>query len=182
MTAVERIVFRAELRAADGGDGRTVAGIAVPYNETTDLAPRPERFLPGAFKRSVGQRAGRPVKVLRNHDGAYPVGLGTITETDSGLLIEARLADTAHGDEAVREVRAGLLDSFSIGFRAIRERMAGGVREVVEAALHEVSLVAVPAYPGARVLAVRSAAQVLVPPRPDVDMDALAAVPLLAWR
>lgn len=184
MTAVETVTYHAELRAADDGEGRTVAGIAVPYNEITYKAPRPERFMPGAFKRAVGQRAGRPVKVLRNHDGAAPVGLGTVTETAGGLLIEVRLADTAHGLEAAREVRAGMLDSFSVSFRAIRDRMAGGVREVLEAALHEVSLVAVPAYDGAQVLAVRAAAPVVVdmPPRPEVDMDALAAVRLVALR
>lgn len=166
-----------ELRDASG-DGRTVVGVAVPYNEVTIHAPRgPERFVPGVFKRSIEHRAGRPIKVLRNHDTAVPIGLGMLQETPGGLLVEVRLADTDAGRAAASEVAEQMLDSFSVGFRAIRERVNGGVRELLEAALAEVSLVPVPAYDGARVLAVRSAATgsatVCVPPRPQVDMSPL---------
>jgi len=58
-----------------------------------------------------------------------------------------------------------------VGFRALRDRTVGGVREVLEAALVEVSLVAMPAYAGARVTSVRDAdpSRIELPPRPEVS-------------
>jgi HK97 family phage prohead protease len=162
--------FGGPLELREAGDGRTVAGIAVPYGVIAEATPvGPERFAAHAFRRSIGQRKGI-VKLFRSHDHAVPIAVAQIVDSAEGVHIEARLADTPRGDEAVAEVRAGLLDSFSVGFRAIRERTVGGVREVLEAALGEVSLVALPAYPGARVLSVRSAGADLfdLPPRPVV--------------
>jgi phage head maturation protease len=57
-----------------------------------------------------------------------------------------------------------MLDSFSIGFVANREKHHNGIRQLLEVALHEVSLVAVPAYAGARVAEVRE--------HPRVDLSA----------
>jgi phage head maturation protease len=65
-----------------------------------------------------------------------------------------------------------MLDAFSVGFLPKREtRGADGAREVIEAQLHEVSLVPIGAYDGARVLAVRDAQ----PSRPAVSP--LSAMP-----
>jgi HK97 family phage prohead protease len=62
------------------------------------------------------------------------------------------------GDETLEEIRDGYLPGMSVGFRNVQVRRGeDGVREVVEAALIEVSLVTIPAYDGARVLAVRDA-------------------------
>jgi len=169
--STERFYAPLEVRSDTGGDGRTVVGIAVPYGEiATDTPVGPERFAVGAFKRSIGQRGGK-TKVFRVHSPGSPVALAAVTDTPEGVLIESRMADTAAGDEALREVNAGLLDSWSVGFRALRDRTVGGVREVLEAALVEVSLVAMPAYAGARVTSVRDAdpSRIELPPRPEVS-------------
>jgi hypothetical protein len=147
-----------EVRESGDGDGRTVVGVAVPFDEVGQGPRGPEVVKPGAFTRTLDhmRRAGRSLKVFRAHDTAHPVGtVVAAEESDSGLLVEVRIADTQAGDEALREVRAGMLDSFSIGFVAKRERTVAGVRQLLEVALQELSLVALPAYPGARVAEVR---------------------------
>lgn len=163
MSEYERVTFTLEVRVAEGGDGRTVEGVAVPYNEVTELTVHgAERFAPGSLKKTVqgwGQ-SGRALPLLRGHDQAAPIGkVVELRDTPDGLLVKARLADTALGREAAAEVREGVLDAFSVGFRTIRHALVGGVREVREAALHEVSLVPLPAYAGAGVLAVRNQGQ-----------------------
>jgi hypothetical protein len=155
----EYMTFRTvEVRDTPDGDGRTIIGLAVPFDEVGQGPRGPEVVKAGAFRRTLDHlnKSGRRLKALRNHDTGHPVGtLVRAEESPSGLDIEVRMADTAAGDEALREVRAGMLDSFSIGFVANRERRVDGVRQLLEVALHEVSLVAVPAYAGARVAEVR---------------------------
>jgi len=159
---METLVFTPkEIRA--GADGRTVAGVAVPYGQTAIGTKGTETVVPGAFTRTLQhwRDSGRRLKLYRSHDHGAPVGVIELVEdTPGGLLIEARMADTNAGDEALREVLAGMLDSFSIGFTAKREAMVAGIRELREVALHEVSLVALPAYDGAVVTEVRDAPKV----------------------
>jgi HK97 family phage prohead protease len=156
---MEQLTFTpSELRVTP--EGRTVVGIAVPYGEPGIGPKGPEVVRPGAFTRTLEHLAGsgRHLKAFRHHDHANPVGtIDTLTDSPDGLRIEVRMADTTAGEEALREVRAGMLDSFSIGFNAKRETFAGGLRNLLELALLEVSLVAMPAYAGARVTEVRDA-------------------------
>lgn len=153
-----------EVRDSDGSDGRTVIGLAVPFGEQAIGPKGPEVVIPGAFRRTLDhwRKSGRTMKALRNHDPAHPVAQVTsIAEDPTGLKVELRMADTQLGDETLREVRANMLDSFSIGFTANRERQRNGIRELLEVTLHEVSLVSLPAYAGARVAEVRT--------QPDID-------------
>jgi uncharacterized protein len=176
----EMATFGVELRAATDGDGRTLTGIAIPYGEITMHSPHPaagggERFAVGAFKRTVGHRAaGRLPKLFRNHQHDVAVGVATeMRDTDAGVVASWRMADTPAGNAALQEFREGVLDSLSIGFRAVRETMVDGVREIREAHLLEVSLVPLPAYAGAMVLSARGydPTRVELPTRPDVDPD-----------
>ena len=180
MTApdVTYATFRAlELRALDADDdGRIVEGIVVPWNETTHMTSDPggERFLPGSMTRTVAERGDR-VKLFRAH--AHDRAIGRPMAWDAkhalGLWARFRIARTPAGAEVMDEVREGMLDAFSIGFRALRTRRNpdDGVREVVEAALHETSLAPIGAYDGARVLALRTPAVPVLPPMPAVNLD-----------
>jgi len=142
------------------GDGRTLFGLAVPYNqeaEVSDGGPRyREVFRPGAFARTIN--AQRSVKLLANHDRkAWPVGKASaLRETPAGLVGEFRVSATTNGDEALTLVRDGVLDSFSVGFSPVKHQTTSdGVVERTEVNLHEVSLVAFPAYAGAVIEGVR---------------------------
>ncbi|AGZ51097.1 HK97 family phage prohead protease [Mycobacterium kansasii] len=173
------ILYRnAELRS---GTGRTVFGTVVPYGEEITVrdfdGEYRERFAPGAFQRSIAER-GHKLKLLVSHDSRtrYPVGRAVeLREERFGLFAAFEIANTRDGDEALANVRAGVVDSFSVGFRPIRDRRENGVVVRVEAALLEVSLTGIPAYPSAEIAGVRS--EQLVIPR----SVALARIQLLDW-
>lgn len=150
------------------GDGRTIAGIAVPFGQEATIFERGRRyvetFVHGAFARTIRER-GDKVKLLVQHDRqSLPIGRATMLREDrNGLYGEFRVSETRQGDEVLALVRDGALDSLSVGFRPI----AAGDRwnadrtrvERTEVALPEVSVVPFPAYDGARITGVRSDAQ-----------------------
>ena len=141
--------------------GRTVFGIVAPFGQVAEVSdggrPYRERFDFGAFSRSISERGGK-VKLFTGHETRkLPVGRATsLREQSDGLHAEFLVADTVDGRDALELVRSGIIDSFSVGFRGIRERMDGDVVVRTEVALMEVSLVGVAAYPGAAVAGVRS--------------------------
>lgn len=145
------------------GDGRTVHGVVVPYNQTTTIhdseGEYEERFLPGAFARSISQR-GSKVRLLVNHLARerLPIGKATLLREDAaGLYAEFQVSKTRDGDEALTLIQDGVVDGFSVGFLPIRQRRGEDhAVERVEAALREVSVVAFPAYEGAAIAGVRS--------------------------
>lgn len=163
MTEPSAVTFPFETRNVST-DERVVGGIAVPWNETSYLTadPKGERFLPGSLTRTVKARGDR-LKLFRGAKEAHghSVAIGRPIRLDArhpdGLWVDWRIAKTPAGDDALAEVAEGLLDAFSVGFRAIRAgRGQDGAREVAEAELFEVNLLPLGAYDGARVLEVRS--------------------------
>jgi len=183
MTESTSLAFNIDWRDPVSTDERIVGGIAVPWNETSRLTPDPagERFLPGSLVRSVKARETR-LKLFRGSHGHDMIPVGRPVKIDArhpdGLWTTWRIANTPAGDQTLEEVREGLLDSFSVGFRAIRtQRGTDGAREIVEAELGEVTLLPTGAYDGARVLEVRAptlqaadiAAWLAAHPVPTVD-------------
>jgi HK97 family phage prohead protease len=125
-------------------------------------------ILPGAFTKSLAENGGK-VKLLYQHSMATPVGAGTLVDTPTGLRIKAQLVLAVDmGREAWELVKAGVIDSFSIGYDVVRSSLKNGVRQLEELKLWEVSLVTVPANPRATINAFKNA-----------DADDLAAVQAL---
>lgn len=114
-----------------------------------------DRILPGAFKKSIAGRSAVPM--LLYHDMERPVGKWSeFQETEEGLLTKGKIAvKTRDGGEAHELVSHGALGGLSIGYDPLVKRMAGKVRELVELALHEVSLVTVGMNPKALVTGVK---------------------------
>lgn len=147
-------------------DGRTIHGLAVPFDEPTLIVEAgrqyTEVFRRGAFARTIATRGPAKVKLLAVHDRqSLPIGRAeTLVEDARGLLGTFRVSKTAAGDEVLELVRDGALDSLSIGFRPIpagdRWSRDRSTVERTEVALAEVSVVAWPAYSGAVIEAVRS--------------------------
>jgi HK97 family phage prohead protease len=87
-----------------------------------------------------------PVPLLWQHRGA-PVGrIDVLTEDARGLLVEGVVDDA----EVARLVTARAVDGLSVGYRPLVARQ-GARRELLRVALAEVSLVAVPMQPLARI-------------------------------
>jgi phage head maturation protease len=170
MTDTEMTLLPVEVRAVDDAQ-RTAVMVVCRYGETSDRLPRRERFMPGAFTRSVSTRGGRIPFTTRHTDGTGAIARGTVvarpvawqTEDAPELRALLRFFDSAEGWEAFYAAKDGELNAGSVGFRAIEERAgADGAREVTEAALHHVALLnrdqVPPAYDGPRLLEVRQAA------------------------
>ena len=167
-----------ELREVDETQ-RVIIGCVAPYDEISYLVPDPngERIRRGAFSRSIAHR-GAQIPLLRNHDRTVRLGVSrTFREDDGGLLGEFVVNNGDAGDLLLEDCRNGYLGALSAGWLPLDARRAqDGVREISEAKLVEVSVVAVPAYEGAAMLAVRNAQDldVLLAPfraRPDVNLD-----------
>jgi uncharacterized protein len=153
-----------ELRLANG-DGRTIYGMAVPYNKEQRISSTmTEVFRKGVFADVL--RAPHRVKLLRGHGENNVLGRATLLkETDDGLYAEFRISKTREGDEALELVKDGALDQLSIGFMPIKNRKrSDGVMERLKAHLAEVSLVTFGAYgDAAAVSGVRQGAPLLTP-------------------
>lgn len=140
----------------DTGDGMTLEGVAVPFNQRYALfSDYAEVIDPDC---DFGTR--KTVKVSREHGDL----IGKLTDMRSeadGLHVVAKLADTESGREAAELVREGVYDGFSIGFRPVENRVidaADGVTEVHrrKVDLFEVAVTGIPAYPAAEITSQRS--------------------------
>lgn len=163
-TVTDDQLFRAnpeyaiELRV--GGDGRTVSGIAVPYNTPQRInAHLMEGFLPGSFARQAA--APSRVPLARDHLplGGKPIGKVTLMREDAaGLYVEARVSNTPLGNDTLELLNDGVLSNWSIGFREGQNQMRGATTWRKTATMTELAIVNRGAYgDAASVLAVREA-------------------------
>jgi len=139
------------LITAEAGDAdrpARIAGIAVPWDTVATVSDGQQvRFSRGAF--DVGQK---PAKLIENHDLTQLRGVvDTLVDGNEGLEFEATLADTRASRDAVALLKAGAYDAVSVGAHPIKfTTNPEGVMTVTEAALVELSLVAVPRVTSSR--------------------------------
>lgn len=141
--------YRPELEVKRGGDGRTIYGIAVPYNAPTRIHDKlVEEFVRGAFDAQVN--APNRVKYAREHlllGGTLIGALSHMRDDAAGLYVEMRVSKTPTGDETLELVKDGALPDLSIWFEERQNRRAAaGVLQRVKAHLREVASVLQGAY------------------------------------
>jgi HK97 family phage prohead protease len=144
---IENRSYSVDLELRANGDGRTIFGIAVPYNKEQRITSTMiEVFRKGVFAEVI--KAPHRVKLLRGHGENNVLGRATLLrETDEGLYAEFKISKTREGDEALELVKDGALDQLSVGFMPIKNRKRpDGVMERIKAHLAEVSLVTFGAY------------------------------------
>jgi len=180
-------VNQADFDIIDDSEGTRFEGYAAVFDEPSRPIPGgirgqtfTERIAHGAFIRSLKSR--NDIKLLWNHDSGQVLGstrAGTMRaiEDSHGLKITAQLPDTSAGRDAQYLLKRGDVDSMSFGFTVPRGgddwNDAGDERILREVMLHEVSIVAFPAYEQtAGSTSVRGLAKVAQ--RSGVDVDALA--------
>jgi HK97 family phage prohead protease len=120
-------------------------------------------IVPGAFKQTIQehQERGTMPKMLWQHDFREIVGKFTeMSEDENGLMVTGHfITDVAKGREAYALMKAGVLDSMSVGFNIVdagpgESRSMGRVIQNVD--LWEVSLVTWGANPDAKVTNVKA--------------------------
>ena len=119
--------------------GRTLTGSALRYGDTSP--EHRERFEPGAFVPvpDVPMNLQHDRSMLLLGPGEY-----ALTDSDSALEVRAELpADSA----ALKLVRRGALNGFSVEFHSRSERQEFGVRVIERAELVGIALVDAPSYP-----------------------------------
>jgi HK97 family phage prohead protease len=134
-------------------DGMTFEGYAAVFNSDSSPLPFIERIAPGAFARSLKSR--NDIKLLWNHDtgivlGSTRAGTLRLMEDSFGLKAIASLPDTQAGRDAAVLLKRGDVSAMSFGFTVPQGGdswdKSGNVRTLNRVSLHEVSLVAFPAY------------------------------------
>ena len=180
LSKIETRTTPIEFEVREGADGMTFEGYAAVFN--TDSAPLPfiERIAPGAFTRSLDAR--NDIKLLWNHDtgsvlGSTRAGTLKLWQDERGLRVSGQLPNTTAGRDAAELIRRGDVDSMSFGFSVPQGgdewSSDGSQRTLKSVRLHEVSIVAFPAYSStAGTTTVRGLDSVAV--RAEVDADALA--------
>lgn len=165
---------------------RTIELVVMPYEEET-VVEHPQRpgvavvevCSRGAYD-GIERRANR-IKVNRDHrdDRICGRALTLMPSRTEGLVGRLKIARTTLGDETLELAADDCLDA-SAGFRP----MDGGITwetrsrcRLTKCFLGHVALVGEGAYVGAKVLAVREAAAVPVPPRTP-NLNALRALML----
>jgi HK97 family phage prohead protease len=180
LSKIETRVTPIEFEVREDGDYMTFEGYAAVFNSPSEPLPFIERIAPGAFKRSIEAR--NDIKLLWNHDtgtvlGSTRAGTLRLTEDSRGLKVIAQLPNTTAGRDASELLRRGDVDSMSFGFSVPAGgddwSADGSERTLRSVRLHEVSIVAFPAYSStAGTTSVRGLDKVAE--RANVDADALA--------
>jgi HK97 family phage prohead protease len=103
----------------------------------------------GAFARAL--QAARDVPLLWQHKAGAVIGrIEHLSEDERGLRVIAAVGDA----RVARLLGSGKVDGLSFGYRVREAKSTGGLRELTELDLIEVSLVAKPMQPKARVHAI----------------------------
>jgi hypothetical protein len=141
-------------------DGSTITGLAATFGEQSAYG---DVIKPGAFGATLAahQARGTSPAMLYEHDSRVPIGRWTaLAETPAGLHVEGRVTNATEKAREVRQLlREGVVSGLSIGFivpKGGQERGDEGRRTITALDLFEVSVVATPALPSARVREVRT--------------------------
>lgn len=183
----------AQIDNVDFGE-RVISVITVPYEQPTQIMYRQEVwnevFSRTAFA-GIETRSNR-IPANREHNPEHLVGrvVGVNPGHEGGLLTDIKVSRTARGDETLELARDDVL-SASAGFmikdpyRDQELDRRSKMRRIHRAFLEHVAFVGVPAYPGAKVLAVRNdghSAEAELPPLTATPrLNQYLDDPIFAW-
>jgi len=166
------------------GDGRTVDVRIVPYGERIQHNDGlggvrrgevyTEEILPGAFDHQLNAAHRVVANYEHGQTMADVIGRGVALRSQpDGFHGTFRILKSPSGDSALELIQEGVLDGVSFEAKFVRSvRNAQGVVQRVKANLFNVAFTRFAAYQGAKVLAVRETADVIVDEAfLPVDMD-----------
>jgi len=151
MTTILRKSFPLSIKAE--GDDRAIEGWASTFGNTDSDN---DIILPGAFAASLKERMP---KMCWQHDSRHIPGIwDEARESDQGLYVKGRILGTTLGNDAYTLLKAGAIDSMSIGYSPTEYEIdvKTGTRTISKIDLWEVSLVTFPANEQARITSVKN--------------------------
>lgn len=141
------------IRESPTGDGRTIEGVALPWDASTTGTPEygsaRESFERGAFAGAIERLAGRSIAYLDRHDGTV-IGAVQVSEGDPGLMFGGRLLSSQAATDYAERVQAGV-DGVSLEF--LPGKVRRGRETVTHTAVDQLLAIAgthAPAYQGAQ--------------------------------
>lgn len=164
----DRLEFKAALTVTEAGE---VTGTAWPFGSPDRVGDVIEK---GAFTGPA------TLPMLFSHDQAQVIGVwDEIAESDAGLTVKGRLLvdDVERAREVRAMVKAGAVSGLSIGFVTKDAKRHAKGRTISALELHEISIVAVPAHPGARITSIKSVTSNGVPAVENEDPKTPANAP-----
>ena len=109
----------------------------------------------GAFAASLAKQNAAEIPLLWQHRPGVVIGrIEHLSEDKRGLRVIGELGSGAEARQVAKLLGAGTLDGLSFGYRVTEAGRSGGLRELRALELIEVSVVAQPMQPRARVHAV----------------------------
>jgi uncharacterized protein len=156
---VEHLTVKAVATATELGEFTAIAA-------TYDIDRAKDQIIPGAFEKTIARwrASGKYLPVHWNHSGAAADIIGAIDPAamreipDEGLYVEGKLdlQDSEVAREAWRSMKNDAV-SLSFGYVALKTCDRGGINDLLELDLFEVSIVPHPANPDTRVLSMKAA-------------------------
>lgn len=129
-------------------------GLLSSYNNVDQGA---DTVLPGAYTKTL-QEGGDTRPMLWQHKSDIPIGLLTLEDRPEGLWCNGQLLmELAAAKDAYLLIKAKIVKGLSIGFTAIKDEVANGVRKLKEIKLWEGSIVTFPMDENALITMVKSA-------------------------
>lgn len=149
-----------EVRALEAEGKRTIGGYAAVFEKLSEnlgiFHEIREKIQPGAFAESIRNDTQM---AFWNHNNDLPIGSTKngslrLREDSYGLSFELDLPDTQIGRDVYTNVKTGIVDGMSFGFRATSDKVERGskesdpiIRTLLKGQLVEVSPVVYPAFP-----------------------------------
>jgi uncharacterized protein len=144
--------FGLEIKSLD--EAGVLEGFASTYGNVDRVG---DIVMPGAFTKTLRDTGGK-VPILWQHDQREPIGLANLSDEAGGLRLKGKLdLDVDIGRRAYSALRKRIVGGLSIGYETARSTMKGGVRQLLEIKLFEVSIVTIPANAEAVVTSVKDA-------------------------
>jgi uncharacterized protein len=133
--------------------------VSVRFAGYAAIFDRPDRggdiVRKGAFAKTLTSVSEVPL--LWQHKTGSVIGrIEHLSEDERGLRVIAALGGSADAKRAATLLESGKIDGLSFGYRVREAKSARALRELIELDLIEVSLVAHPMQPRARVHAVQT--------------------------
>jgi uncharacterized protein len=142
-----RLETSVTVKAAEG-QTPTISGLAVPWNVEATVSDG-SRVM---FREGSLPEDGPAPKLLESHDLRQVRGIVTGRQsTPAGMQFEAQVARTAAGNDVIELMKMGAIDSVSVGVNPTKFSFEGTTMVIEAAEWVELSLVAVPAFSGARI-------------------------------
>lgn len=145
---MDELDFALDAKSID--DDGNIEGLAVGYG---NMDHGGDVVMPGA----INFQGRKSLPMLLFHDQKRPAGVwNSFKEVSDGLLVKGRFSmSTTHGREAHGLAKDGALQGLSMGYKTLKHRFEGKARQLLEVALHEISLVTIPMNDRTRVISVK---------------------------